>query len=117
MIQSNRSVGSSSENSAPMKMKIAEKAKAMTVVLTCFSVARGLSREMMSVKIAPCIPYGRRNVMVTIMTRVAQMTIRATRAALPGYGASSSLRNSQNQTDGPDDSGKFWATVAILNYE
>ena len=49
------------------------------------------------------------------MTRVAQMTIRATRAALPEYGASSSLRNSRNGTNGSHVADKFCAVEAMVN--
>ena len=55
--------------------------KATTIVLTALNVDRGLSREMIKVKIAPCDPNGIRNVMVRSMTRVAAITIRATMAA------------------------------------
>src|ERR1700691_4873376 len=51
--------------------------------------------------------------MQIIMTRVAARVIRATNAALPGYGASSSLRNSQNHASERDDKGRVCASVAI----
>jgi hypothetical protein len=54
--------------------------------------------------------------MVMIITTVDAMTMRATRAVLPGYGASSSLKKSQNQVAGWGRSDKCWMTVAMPNF-
>src|SRR5437667_11240295 len=51
---------------------------------------------------------------VMLITIVAAMTMRATTAALPGYGARSSLRNSQGQNEQPGDCGQMWVRMAIL---
>src|SRR5260370_40599009 len=54
-----------------------------------------------------------RNVIVRIITIVAAMTIRATKTARPGYGASSSLRKSRSQTKGWGHSARVSAAVVI----
>src|SRR6516225_1921917 len=51
--------------------------------------------------------------MVTIMTRVAAMTMRATNSTLPGYRVSSSLSHPHNQLWPPLEAGKDCAMDAI----
>src|SRR6202166_553302 len=51
--------------------------------------------------------------MPMIMTRVAEMTIRATNASLPGYGVSSSLSHCQSHARGLFAAGKDCAMDAI----
>src|SRR5580658_4487095 len=53
-----------------------------------------------------------RNVLQTIMTRVAARTMRATVTIRPGYGASSCLRNSHSHASGPDVCGISGARAA-----
>src|SRR5580704_13128108 len=54
-----------------------------------------------------------RNVTQISIMRVAASDMRATVAARPEYGVSSSLRNPQNQCEGPVPSGTLGASVAI----
>src|ERR1700757_188440 len=54
-----------------------------------------------------------RNTMQITMTRVAAITIRATKAVLPGYGDSSCLRNSPNQDREEGVADTLCAAVAI----
>src|SRR6516164_4604025 len=57
-----------------------------------------------------------RKAMLIIITIVAATTMRATNPTRPGYGASSSLRNSRTQIRGAGESRRVCATVAILNF-
>jgi len=54
--------------------------------------------------------------MQMIITIVAAITMRATKPTRPGYGASSSLRNSRTQIRVPGKARGVCATVAILNF-
>src|SRR6516162_2065342 len=57
-----------------------------------------------------------RKAMQITITIVAARTMRATNPTRPGYGASSSLRNSRTQIRRAGEPRKVCATVAILNF-
>ena len=89
--QTIRNMGSSRTSIAPSRTYAAAQTKPIASILTSFAVTSRLSRERIKAKMAPKGAYGIRKVMLMIMTSVEAVTILATSAALPGYGASSSL--------------------------
>jgi hypothetical protein len=67
-----------------MGTKSAPRPKATTSISADLAVERRFSRERMKAVSAPTAPPGMRKVTMTIMLRVAAMTMRATMAPRPG---------------------------------